>query len=97
MWHQTSRHDRGYGTAWTKLRLVILRRDSGLCQVCAAQGIVTRATEVDHIKDKALGGTDAPDNLQSICKPCHIAKGIKAQGKTPKVRLTFDKDGNAVW
>tara|TARA_A100001391_G_scaffold162143_2_gene121092 strand:- start:3828 stop:3992 length:165 start_codon:yes stop_codon:yes gene_type:complete len=35
---------------------------------------ITPATEVDHIVGKAQGGTDAPDNLEAICKVCHQAK-----------------------
>lgn len=69
-----SRHERGYGRLWDKLRLVILRRDKYLCQPCLQAGLVTAATQVDHIKPKADGGEDDPDNLQSICDPCHRAK-----------------------
>ncbi|MCK8068089.1 HNH endonuclease [Cobetia sp. 1CM21F] len=35
---------------------------------------ITPATEVDHIVGKAQGGTDAPGNLEAICKACHQAK-----------------------
>ena len=69
-----TRHQRGYGTAWDKLRALILQRDSGLCQVCAASGRVALAHAVDHIKPKAEGGTDDAANLQSICKACHADK-----------------------
>lgn len=69
-----SRHERGYGTAWNKIRVVILKRDSGLCQPCLAAGRVTVATQVDHIIPRAQGGTDTEDNLRSICKACHQAK-----------------------
>lgn len=30
--------------------------------------------ECDHIVNKAQGGTDDMDNLQSLCKPCHDKK-----------------------
>jgi len=69
-----SRHERGYGTSWDKLRPLILGRDKHLCQECARQGRITPATTVDHIKAKANGGTDDPDNLESLCWPCHRAK-----------------------
>ena len=71
---QGSRHERGYGAAWVKLRLTILNRDAYLCQHCLADGRPTTATDVDHIKPKAKGGTDDDDNLQSLCRPCHDAK-----------------------
>ncbi len=66
--------ERGYGHAWRKLRAIILERDEGLCQECRRAGRVTVATQVDHIKPKAIGGTDDPANLAAICKPCHDEK-----------------------
>ena len=66
--------DRGYGHAWRVLRKSILERDNYLCLHCQAKGVVSVATEVDHIKAKAHGGTDQPNNLQSLCAPCHKTK-----------------------
>lgn len=78
-----TRHERGYGTAWDKLRRQVLQRDAGLCQVCARAGRVMRAHAVDHVVPKAAGGTDDQDNLQAICRPCHDAKTSeeKRQGR----------------
>ena len=72
--HRGNRHERGYGTAWTKLREVILIRDKGLCQPCAKADRISVATAVDHITPKSQGGTDDPGNLQGICHACHAAK-----------------------
>ena len=36
-----------------------------------------RATEVDHIIELALGGTNTIDNVQPLCKECHKAKTAK--------------------
>lgn len=72
--HRGSRHERGYGTAWDKLRVFILKRDNGLCQPCIKQGRVTKATQVDHIVQKKSGGTDEESNLQAICTECHKLK-----------------------
>lgn len=69
-----SRHERGYGVSWDKLRPVILKRDRYLCQECKRSGRAVPATTVDHIKPKARGGTDDHDNLESLCWPCHKAK-----------------------
>ncbi|MCV3287044.1 HNH endonuclease [Aeromonas media] len=52
----------------------MLERDKYLCQVCLALGIVAPATQVDHIANKAAGGTDDESNLQSICDHCHETK-----------------------
>ncbi|MEZ6954134.1 MULTISPECIES: HNH endonuclease [unclassified Aeromonas] len=71
---KVSADDRGYDWAWRKRRKRILERDKYLCQVCLALGIVTPATQVDHIVNKEAGGTDDDDNLQSICDPCHGTK-----------------------
>jgi 5-methylcytosine-specific restriction protein A len=69
-----NRHSRGYGNDWDKVKPMVMKRDSYLCQSCIKQGIATTATQVDHIKPKALGGTNALSNLQCLCEPCHIAK-----------------------
>jgi 5-methylcytosine-specific restriction protein A len=69
-----SRQARGYGADWDKLRKVILERDKWLCRPCIISGRVTAAQAVDHIKPKAMGGGDDPENLQSICNACHSAK-----------------------
>lgn len=66
--------ERGYGWAWSKLRDQVLARDCGLCQPCQRRGRVTLARAVDHIVNKAQGGTDNPANLQAICDQCHKAK-----------------------
>lgn len=75
---------RGYGWAWDRLKRKILKRDGYVCQdqrVCKG---LTKADEVDHVVPKAEGGTDAPENLRSICTPCHRDKtrgeALKARG-----------------
>ena len=74
-WHRgQNTTERGYGQAWRKLRQQVMERDGYLCQVCKQQGRLTEATAVDHIKNKASGGTDDLDNLQAICQVCHRAK-----------------------
>lgn len=62
------------GRAWQELRRAILARDRGLCQACKLAGRVTLASEVDHVQALADGGADAPENLQSLCPPCHLTK-----------------------
>ena len=89
-WSKLSRHERGYGAAWDKLRKVILARDMHLCQPCKAKGRVTAAQAVDHIKAKASGGTDDPANLRAICNECHRTKSIEDQGGKPRVAIGID-------
>lgn len=42
---------------------------------CTYCGAVDRAMEMDHIHPRALGGTDAHDNLTIACLPCNADKG----------------------
>lgn len=90
-WSRTSRHDRGYGTAWDKLRKQILARDKHLCQPCRRNGRIKAGRTVDHIKPKAKGGTDDTDNLEVICDACHADKTISDSGGC--VKPTIGADG----
>lgn len=85
MWnHKRSSHSRGYGRQWQRLRQSILERDEYLCVSCLKRGILTPATDVDHITPKAKGGSDLPDNLQSLCSECHKDKTTRDNGGTPR-------------
>jgi len=59
------------GRAWRRKREQILHRDLYTCQSC---GRVTPELEVDHIINKAQGGSDDDNNLQTLCAPCHKLK-----------------------
>lgn len=42
------------------------------CNYCGAT-----ATDVDHVSNRGMGGSklkDTPDNLQALCRPCHLQK-----------------------
>lgn len=92
-----SRHARGYGAQWDKLRKQVLKRDNYLCQECLREGRLTplcvkpRDHAVDHIETKAKGGTDAMTNLQSLCAPCHDRKTARDEGR--RVRRVMGADG----
>lgn len=75
--HSVAETQRTRGSAWVKIRQRVLLRDRGLCVACRAQGLVTVATEVDHIVPLSEGGGDNESNLQSLCKPCHDAKSAE--------------------
>lgn len=95
-WSRESRQSRGYGAAWDKVRLVVLKRDYGLCQCAQCQGgkvRLTPATEVHHIKARAKGGTDDPTNLQAINTDCHKRETAAEQGRTLKPKVTIGLDG----
>lgn len=57
------------------------------------------ATQVDHIRPLAEGGSDSPDNMQSLCTPCHKEKtqqeSCRAKGHgAPTMRAYFTKAGD---
>lgn len=60
---------------WQKARKVILSKEP-FCRMCRERGVLTIATDVDHIiplkVDQSLAL--AEDNLQPLCKACHNAK-----------------------
>ncbi len=70
---KASRHARGYGSAWDRLRAAVLAAEP-LCRNCSAAGERQAAVTVDHIVPKAEGGTDDRANLQPLCGPCRVAK-----------------------
>lgn len=77
-------HQRGYTPRWRKARNTYLSRpENALCRSCQAQGKVTVATVVDHIKphkgDQKLFWDTA--NWQPLCKPCHDSKTAREDGR----------------
>lgn len=64
-------HARGTDTQWRRLREACFRVWGKTCMYCG-----DRATEVDHIIEVARGGSNTIDNLQPLCKPCHMAKTV---------------------
>ncbi|AXH70398.1 HNH endonuclease [Gordonia phage Daredevil] len=54
-------------------RPLVLQRDRGQCRL-RYDGCAGEATEVDHIKNRAEGGDDSMENLQSVCPHCHTIK-----------------------
>lgn len=74
--NQESRHRRGYGNAWEKLRNWVLQGEP-YCRQCQAAGRLTLAETVDHIIPKTWGGTDDPENLQPLCAACHRDKTVR--------------------
>jgi 5-methylcytosine-specific restriction endonuclease McrA len=48
-----------------------------------------RATDVDHIIELARGGTNTIDNVQPLCKPCHIHKTTQFNSTKPKENPFF--------
>lgn len=103
-----TRQELGYDKNWQSIRKFILDRDAYVCQHCGKPN----SNQVDHIIPKAQGGTDDPENLQTICVSCHSKKtahedwlpsvpttvicGPPASGKTTYVKKHM-KHGDLVY
>lgn len=92
-WSKTSRHERGYGNAWSKLRLLVLRRDNGLCQRCLRTNRVSLGTDCHHKVPRSRGGQDSMENLEMLCGTCHQQADAAALGRTVKPRVQIGLDG----
>ena len=64
-----SRHERGYGSAWEKLRRRVIAEER-ICRHCGTAEQLT----VDHIRPKSRGGSDDRSNLRVLCGRCHCLK-----------------------
>ena len=63
-----------YPSNWSKIRKEFISNNP-LCRSCELFGTIELACEVDHIKPLAKGGEPADvNNLQSLCRPCHVRK-----------------------
>lgn len=74
-WRERS-DKRGYDTVWKNLRNAFIE-ENPLCRHCEERGLMTLATEVDHIRP--FQGINDPlrlnsENLQSLCHSCHVTK-----------------------
>jgi 5-methylcytosine-specific restriction protein A len=74
---------------WRKLRTLKLAQDP-LCEYCRTQGLLTPATDVDHIVPLVAGGEPLDmGNLQSLCHWCHSRK-TNRENTTDKPLLGCD-------
>lgn len=72
-------------SSWRALKNTIIERDHHQCVDCGSDVNLT----VDHIIEGSLGGSNEPDNLQTLCKDCHEDKhGRKF------LEVGFDADDN---
>jgi 5-methylcytosine-specific restriction endonuclease McrA len=57
------------GRAWQRTRARIFQRDGHRCRYCGGPAEV-----VDHILNRARGGSDDDSNLAACCRRCNEAK-----------------------
>lgn len=60
-----------------RLRHLIMKRDNFKCVYCGASTATNSTTtlHIDHIIPRSKGGTNTPENLQTLCQQCNIGKG----------------------
>ena len=73
--------DRGYDYRWRKLRNRFIAQHPH-CAECLKRGVITMATDVDHIIPHRGDARLLYDenNLQSLCKSCHSRKTATEDG-----------------
>lgn len=59
-----------------RLRDEIWMRADNKCEKCGSQ----HALQIDHIKPKAKGGSNDPDNLRLLCRNCNQRAAIEEFG-----------------
>lgn len=69
-------HRRIYTADWQYVRRKVLQRDGYVCQLCGSRSRL----EVDHVVPLQEGGPSHIDNLQCLCRNCHIAKTRRENG-----------------
>lgn len=76
---------------WANLRVEVFRRDGFSCVECGwapehvpddydgrytiSESRPDRQLEMDHIVSLASGGGNSPENFQTLCNRCNMAKG----------------------
>lgn len=69
-----------YGRSWKRIRDKFLAQHP-LCEACLKEGRLTEAEEVHHVVPLSKGGSNASDNLMSLCKSCHSKITAKEGGR----------------
>jgi hypothetical protein len=56
-----------------EVRQAVFARDRFRCIDCGSADDLT----LDHVHPWSLGGSDKPENLQTLCRPCNSKKGAR--------------------
>jgi 5-methylcytosine-specific restriction protein A len=68
------------GKYWRGIRAEQLRAQR-FCEKHLLKGEHIFANVVDHVRERNEGGTDEPENLQSLCHRCHNRKSARYSNK----------------
>ena len=73
---------------WALVRLRVFERDNWRCRRCGRAGRL----ECDHVVPLHRGGAEyAPENLQTLCRRCHIAKTASENERPDPARDAWRK------
>ena len=81
---------------WPKgLKRQLMKRQNNTCVYCGYRRIAS-SMEIDHMNPVVRGGSNDTSNLQVICRPCNLRKGIQTDEEfraryarlVPRRRLT---------
>ena len=72
-------HASGKGRVPHTMRMFVLHRDDYKCRACGTRG---KPLQIDHVTPVNAGGKTVPENLQALCRGCHIAKTRRENGAT---------------
>ena len=64
------------GSGLQSIRKAVLLANPA-CVMCSKNGIVTPATQVDHVVGLYAGGSESMANRQGLCVPCHLLKSAQ--------------------
>lgn len=78
--------ERGYLSARQKVALIEKQRKK--CAICGGR---PARFEFDHIQELSLGGTNAEDNWQALCRDCHVAKSRTGHAERKVMRRKRDQ------
>ena len=82
------------GSKWARVRLLVLDRDHWACVTCGRSGRL----EVDHRVSIEHGGEMyAMENLQALCRSCHVAKHGGIVHETPPEVLEWQRYLKDMW
>ena len=88
---------------WKRTRDAYFRSVRGLCERCAAKGLLTRG-EIGHhrvhLTPENIGDPSVAlsfDNLELVCRDCHAKAHPEIYGEPrPEPRVGFDENGDLV-
>jgi len=76
-------YQRGRQKGFYNVKAYVLSRDKYTCQKCKTNKS-GQHFHVHHIVFKSKGGTDSPDNLVTLCEPCHTKIHLLSDKKAIK-------------